>query len=220
MRRSLWLNYILRNTCVSSFRVPLAPYAILCPVNLREGIRELRKHEGQSQQAFATSLNMSLRALQMYEGGKLPHPKQLLAITSAAERAGRADLVQVLRKYLYSGFGWNDPFTKPAAIDAIPEDEFENMVLSLVRYCLRWPGSKEFAAEILAVLDRMRQAAMPNEPGGLLAALSETQFETFRREAIDRGYAQITENGRLVWTAKGQQTDSAKSLSRTKKGSK
>ena len=61
-------------------------------MSLTEAVRELRKHLSESQQAFATRLGLSIRALANYEKDRAPTGKALAALAHTAAEAGRHDL--------------------------------------------------------------------------------------------------------------------------------
>jgi transcriptional regulator with XRE-family HTH domain len=69
-------------------------------MTITEAVRELRRMSGQSQQHFGTQLNISIRALQQYEQGKVPEARQLLAFAAHAYTVGRKDLYQIFTKSL------------------------------------------------------------------------------------------------------------------------
>lgn len=54
--------------------------------------RELRRHLGESQRAFAARLGLSIKAVAKYEKSRKPGAKALFALIEAARRAGRLDL--------------------------------------------------------------------------------------------------------------------------------
>jgi transcriptional regulator with XRE-family HTH domain len=55
---------------------------------LAKDVRELRQHLGESQQAFATRLGLSIRAIANYEKDRRPTGMALLALARAAAAAG------------------------------------------------------------------------------------------------------------------------------------
>jgi transcriptional regulator with XRE-family HTH domain len=62
-----------------------------------EAIVALRKHRKQSQQQFATSLDMSISALQNHESGKRPDVRSLIKFIMLADQIERSDLGDVFR---------------------------------------------------------------------------------------------------------------------------
>jgi transcriptional regulator with XRE-family HTH domain len=64
------------------------------PVPLSGRILRLRLLSGESQQFFGARLRISTRALQQYEQGKTPEPKQLVAFAAYAAAIGEDKLVQ------------------------------------------------------------------------------------------------------------------------------
>jgi transcriptional regulator with XRE-family HTH domain len=61
-------------------------------MTLQEAILELRRVSGKSQQVLATELGMATKTLQLYEQGRLPEPRKLLALAAYADRMDREDL--------------------------------------------------------------------------------------------------------------------------------
>ena len=61
-------------------------------MNPIEAVRKLREHLGESQQAFAVRLGLSIRAIANYEKDRPPTGKALAALAHAATEAGRHDL--------------------------------------------------------------------------------------------------------------------------------
>ncbi len=64
-------------------------------MDLVTAVKELRAHVGESQQAFATRLGLSIRALANYEKDRNPTGRALLSLASAADEAGRHDLADL-----------------------------------------------------------------------------------------------------------------------------
>jgi transcriptional regulator with XRE-family HTH domain len=58
-------------------------------------VRELREHMGLSQQAFASELGLSMRAVANYEKDRRPEPRVFIPLMKAAEKANRADLLRI-----------------------------------------------------------------------------------------------------------------------------
>ena len=65
-----------------------------------QAVRALREHLGESQQAFATRLGLSMRAVCNYEKDRGPTGKSLAALAKAASDAGRLDLAQTFIRAL------------------------------------------------------------------------------------------------------------------------
>jgi transcriptional regulator with XRE-family HTH domain len=64
-------------------------------LTVNKAVVALRKYLKQTQQRFATSLDMSISALQNYEQARMPEAKQLLRFHHAAHDAGRDDLARI-----------------------------------------------------------------------------------------------------------------------------
>jgi transcriptional regulator with XRE-family HTH domain len=65
------------------------------PITLAAAIQRLRTISGESQQFFGARLRISTRALQQYEAGKIPEPRQLVAFAAYADAAGEGKLVEL-----------------------------------------------------------------------------------------------------------------------------
>lgn len=70
-----------------------------------EAVVALRKHVGETQQKFATRLDMSISALQNYEQDRTPEPKQLVSFLVIAKALQRDDLASVFRKAFLDQLG-------------------------------------------------------------------------------------------------------------------
>ncbi len=64
-------------------------------MTLKDAILELRRASGKSQQVLATELGMATKTLQLYEQGRTPEPRKLLALAAYADRLDRDDLYEV-----------------------------------------------------------------------------------------------------------------------------
>jgi hypothetical protein len=60
------------------------------------GVVELRKHLGWSQQSFASSLGLSIRAIANYEAGKIPNCRVQEILVKAAQDCGREDIAYLM----------------------------------------------------------------------------------------------------------------------------
>jgi len=69
-------------------------------MGLCEAVRELRKHLGESQQAFSNRLGLSISAVVKYEGGREPTGRALAQLAHAAAEAGRHDLAYLFTRAL------------------------------------------------------------------------------------------------------------------------
>jgi transcriptional regulator with XRE-family HTH domain len=67
-----------------------------------QAIRALRKHIGESQQAFSNRLGMSMSAIVKYEAGKgrSPEASSLVALAHVALEVGRSDVAQIFADQL------------------------------------------------------------------------------------------------------------------------
>src|SRR5262245_7789844 len=64
-------------------------------MTLQQAILELRRAAGKSQQVLATELSIEIRTLQLYERGRLPEPRNLLALAAYADQLDREDLFAI-----------------------------------------------------------------------------------------------------------------------------
>lgn len=69
-------------------------HGLMSMVTIHEAVRELRKVYGESQQAFATRLGLSMRAVANYENKRNPDTRSLIRLTNAAREVGREDLIR------------------------------------------------------------------------------------------------------------------------------
>jgi transcriptional regulator with XRE-family HTH domain len=65
-----------------------------------EAVRELRKQVGESQQAFATRLGLSIRAIANYETKREPTARALAQLQVVAKEFKRKDLWDIFREAL------------------------------------------------------------------------------------------------------------------------
>ncbi len=72
-------------------------------MDLDEAVRQLRAHMKLSQQAFATKLGLSIRAIANYEAGRVPTGRSLAQMQVLAGEVGRLDLWNIFRDALRSG---------------------------------------------------------------------------------------------------------------------
>jgi transcriptional regulator with XRE-family HTH domain len=86
-------------------------------LQLAEAIRRLREITGDSQQAFATRLGLSIRALVNYEKDRTPNPRALAALARLATKSGQPELAQFFWKAL------------PAELQTVPILQTESPVI-------------------------------------------------------------------------------------------
>jgi transcriptional regulator with XRE-family HTH domain len=80
-------------------------------VDLTSAVRKLRGSVGESQQAFATRLGISIRALANYEKDRQPSGRALASLAKAAESAGEKDLIAVFENALLQELGRGVPMS-------------------------------------------------------------------------------------------------------------
>jgi transcriptional regulator with XRE-family HTH domain len=73
--------------------------------NLSEAVKELRKILGLSQQAFATELGMSIRAVVNYEKDRAPAAKALAQLEKLASEHEQSELARTFRNALGTQLG-------------------------------------------------------------------------------------------------------------------
>jgi transcriptional regulator with XRE-family HTH domain len=72
-------------------------------VNTTEAVKALRGHLNESQQAFATRLGLSIRAVANYEKDRTPSGLALERLMRAAHESNREDLTDVFRAAYWQG---------------------------------------------------------------------------------------------------------------------
>jgi transcriptional regulator with XRE-family HTH domain len=71
-------------------------------------VKELREHLGDSQQAFATRMKLSIRAIANYEATRVPTGSVLALFADTATKAGRRDLSELFIRALIAGLNLED----------------------------------------------------------------------------------------------------------------
>jgi transcriptional regulator with XRE-family HTH domain len=120
-------------------------------VNPDEAVRSLRQHIGESQQAFATRLGLSIRAIANYEAGRRPTGYALRALEAAAQDADRPELAAVFRAALADELKSWDPKIEHKLLSAYTPTE-KLLVAALLR-ALRKPAHAKFIPQIAALLE-------------------------------------------------------------------
>jgi transcriptional regulator with XRE-family HTH domain len=77
-------------------------------VTVATAVKELREHFGDSQQAFATRMKLSIRAIANYEATRVPTASVLALFGVTAAKAGRRDLIEVFATALIVGLNLED----------------------------------------------------------------------------------------------------------------
>lgn len=85
------------------------------PMNLIQAVRELREKLGDSQQAFATRLGISIRAVANYEKDRAPAMETLSTLSRVADQAGERELANVFLAELGRKLHLNTPGVMMAA---------------------------------------------------------------------------------------------------------
>ena len=74
-------------------------------MDLNDAVRELRRHTGDSQQAFATRLGLSISAIANYERNRAPTGRSLAQLQRLAKEVRREDLWNIFRNALNDELG-------------------------------------------------------------------------------------------------------------------
>ena len=121
-------------------------------MTVNEAVRELRRRSQESQQVFATKLNLSLRAYQKYEQEQTPEPRALNRFLALAEQEGWQDLAQAFRSAVLADLAHslerNGIFTTA--------DRFETLavITLLAAFNTKQPEAHALAKNIAAMLTR------------------------------------------------------------------
>jgi transcriptional regulator with XRE-family HTH domain len=162
-----------------------------------EAVKELRKQLGESQQAFATRLGLSISAVVNYEGGRTPTGRVLIALTRAAMEAGRHDLAHLFQAALANELKIRE--------GVLPQTIEENVIVGILLLVMRERqgilgvptlGHPEITAKYRLIRDTLIESAdfLLNKfvPGHMYVyGLNESGFEALKAEvdAIKREVA-------------------------------
>jgi len=114
--------------------------------DLVSAVRELRKALGDSQQAFATRLGMSMRAIANYETDRAPSGRALYKLEQLARASGQYELAHKFAQALATEMEWVQEAGQPV---------WTGLVRELVRnqkLCAGWP---EIAAVLVGELEKL-----------------------------------------------------------------
>jgi transcriptional regulator with XRE-family HTH domain len=114
--------------------------------DLVSAVRELRKALGDSQQAFATRLGMSMRAIANYETDRAPSGRALYKLEQLARASGQYELAHKFAQALATEMDWAQEAGQPV---------WTGLVRELVRnqkHCAGWPG---IAAALVGELETL-----------------------------------------------------------------
>ncbi len=120
-------------------------------MNLIQAVQELRRKLGDSQQAFANRLGISIRAVANYEKDRQPHGKSLASLARVAAAAGETALANQFRKALAEDIG---PVLSPA-VDFKSEEERDWTVALLAAF--RNPQYSARLRRVQEILEPVRQ---------------------------------------------------------------
>jgi len=127
--------------------------------NLIAKVKKLREHFDESQQAFATRLGISIRAIANYEKDREPSGRALVALYRAAHAAGRTELAETFWKALHDELGLSEDAGRKindAAVDVASATAFAKKLEDQIP-----PEARKDFARMKAYLDRA--AATLNE---------------------------------------------------------
>lgn len=108
-----------------------------------QAVKNLREHFGESQQAFATRLGLSIRAIANYESDRAPTGRALMSLAQAADTAGRDDLANVFLAHLARELGIHTGAGKLRVEDARESGE-DASVLTGFLILSRLEGREQF----------------------------------------------------------------------------
>jgi len=114
--------------------------------DLVSAVRELRKALGDSQQAFATRLGMSMRAIANYETDRAPSGRALYKLEQLARASGQYELAHKFAQALATEMEWVQEAGQPV---------WTGLVRELVRnqkLCAGWP---DIAAALVGELEKL-----------------------------------------------------------------
>jgi transcriptional regulator with XRE-family HTH domain len=102
-------------------------------MRLSEGVRELRRHLGESQQAFSNRLGLSISAVVKYEGGREPTGRALAQLAHTAAEAGRHDLAYLFTQALVRELGLERLQLGIFSAPAMPKEDSPGTMLTTFR---------------------------------------------------------------------------------------
>lgn len=174
---------------------------------LSNAVRQLRQRLGQSQQAFATGLGLSIRSIANYEGSRPPSGKQLFNLAMAAQKAGHFDLVSIFTEAISTELSaWPFqllviPATKSHPIRGhlmLRLEGYEQLLTAFIfGEFVRALNSKDRPATVIAAKQALLLAAKDVAPGKfakMMVQLGEaggvdpdSDFELIWKEDSERG---------------------------------
>ena len=171
-------------------------------MTVNKAVVALRNHLKQTQQRFATDLDMSISALQNYEQNRMPEAKQLLRFQRAAHEAGRDDLARIFLTAAEETLGVSglasvykhEPLGGGGLASALegggrfpwrvrtlpPRDEFEQEATDAVLRCLRGvnqPAAAKVIDAVCAAIDDPKRAQWFEEEAARRSIITATKSE-------------------------------------------
>jgi len=119
-------------------------------MGLSEAVRELRKHLGESQQAFSNRLGLSIATIVKYEAGREPTGKALAQLAHAAGEAGRHDLAYLFARALVRELGLERLQLGVFSAPAIPKEDSPGIMLTT----FRGPEAQDYASAFFQTFGR------------------------------------------------------------------
>ncbi len=127
--------------------------------NLIEAVRQLRERLGDTQQAFATRLGLSISAITNYERERIPSGRSLVQMMHVSDAHEHADLAQIFQDELSEQLGYRVPRQGVSGtVDLLPGEEARiNALLAIMR------GGNRFI-EKLSEIDRLLEPMIAKNP--------------------------------------------------------
>lgn len=125
--------------------------------HLVSAVRELRKALGDSQQAFATRLGMSMRAIANYETDRAPTGRALYKLEQLARANGQYELAHKFAGALATEMDWAQESGQPVWSGVVRE------IVRNQRLCAGWPNIAMALADELEKLIAQAKSGMQIE---------------------------------------------------------
>jgi len=144
-------------------------------MSLNESVRTLRGKLGESQQAFANRLGVSIRAVANYEKDRAPTGKALAALARAARDIGDGALTLKFTSALAAELGTFD--VQGVGLDVEPRTSVETLAVAALLKVLREP---KYSDTVRQIVDLLR------EPAASSVRAYRHQFESKGAPEIER----------------------------------
>jgi transcriptional regulator with XRE-family HTH domain len=152
-------------------------------------VKKLREHVGESQQAFATRLGMSIRAIANYEKDREPTGRALVQLMKLADESGRPDLARVFQEVISKQLGHAVPrfASSSKEQELLPGEADEIMILLEV---MRAPGYKKLKASWIEMTAKIRESHARSDASAI--AITGLNTEIRRLMAAGKSNEDIT----------------------------